>query len=62
MKAGDLVIVLYEPIRYYLILKERTKESGSKWFEILRDDGHIRLKPKSELKVVTDESRGPGQI
>lgn len=62
MKAGDLVIVLYEPIRYYLILKERTKESGSKWFEILRDDGRIRLKPKSELKVVADESRRPSQI
>ena len=55
VKAGDLVTVLYEPIRYYLVLGELGRDyAGEERMELVSTDGKIRYVFKSEIKVLSE--------
>ncbi len=55
MKPGDLVTVLYEPIRYYLVLGELGRDyAGEERMELIGTDGKVRYVFRSEIKVLSE--------
>ena len=56
MKAGDLVIVLYETRRYYVILRETVMPNrGERCFLLLGlKDGVKRVVPHSEIRLISE--------
>ena len=55
MKRGDLVTVLYETPRYYLILGPLGRDyAGEERMELLSTDGKVRYVFKSEIKVLSE--------
>ena len=50
MKIGDIVVVLYESRRYYIVVAE--ERAG--WFYVLGDTGHVRCVPQGELKLINE--------
>lgn len=55
MNPGDLVTVLYETMRYYLILRPLGRDyAGEERMELIGTDGKIRYVFKSEIKVLSE--------
>lgn len=55
MKAGDLVIILYERTRYYIIVQALGKEfPGEERFKLIGTDGHTRYALGSEIRLVSE--------
>ena len=56
MKAGDLVIALYETRRYYIILRETIMPNrGERCFLLLGlKDGVRRVLPLSEIEMISE--------
>ena len=55
MKPGDLVTVLYEPVRYYLVLGELGRDyAGEERMELIGTDGKVRYVFRSEVKMLSE--------
>ena len=55
MKPGDLVTVLYEPMRYYLVLGELGRDyAGEERMELIGTDGKVRYVFRSEVRILSE--------
>ena len=51
MKIGDLVVVLYETRKYYIIVEEE-RQRWLAWFYVFGENGKIRRLPRGQLRLV----------
>jgi hypothetical protein len=55
VNPGDLVTILYETVRYYLVLGPLGRDyAGEERMELIGTDGKIRYVFKSEIKVLSE--------
>ena len=55
MKPGDLVTILHEPVKYYLVLGELGRDyAGEERMELIGTDGKVRYVFRSEIRVISE--------